>query len=150
MPHYLYHRGNHSGHSRPMLGIMRSIISALASSAHGPHDTSPTVSGDQAHSSAAPHRPARHGWATWNASQHAHNFEESARLLISGGMIPRGQSCSATRHVGRKSTKELLSLVPHSLVLFCRPVSMLIGQSATTQTDRPNCILAFKVYSGYG
>jgi hypothetical protein len=36
-------------------------------------------------------------------------------------MILRGQPCSATRHVGRKSAKELLSLVPCSHVLFCRP-----------------------------
>jgi hypothetical protein len=35
-------------------------------------------------------------------------------------MIPRSQQCNATQHVGRKSAKELLSLVPFSRVLFCR------------------------------
>jgi hypothetical protein len=68
-----------------------------------------------------PHRPTQCGRATRNVSQQAHDFEENAWSLISSGMIPRVQPCSTTRHMGRKSTKELLSLVPHSRVFFCRP-----------------------------
>jgi hypothetical protein len=33
---------------------------------------------------------------------------------------------------------------------FVAPVSMLIGQSATTQSGRPDCILAIEGYLGYG
>jgi hypothetical protein len=76
-----------------------------------------------------PRQRAQHGRATRNANQHAHDFE-SARPLIFGGKTPRRQPCSATRHVGRKSAKELLSLVPFSRVLFCHPCKF---------AHRPNC-----------
>jgi hypothetical protein len=40
------------------------------------------------------------------------------RPLISDGIIPRSKRCSALRHMGRKSAKELISLAPFSQILF--------------------------------
>jgi hypothetical protein len=67
---------------------------------------------------------------TKNLSRHAHNSEESLCPFILGDVIPISQWRSATRHVGCKLAKELLSLAPFFSFKypFITSVCTLIGQ----------------------
>jgi hypothetical protein len=73
---------------------------------------------------------------------HAHDFEESVRPLIFGGVTLVNQWRDATQRMGRKSTKELLSLASFfSYTLLSLLKVCPLAKSAIMQTDETRLYL---------
>jgi hypothetical protein len=85
-----------------------------------------TTSGDRACMSTMPIRPVWQG--SKKVSHHARDFEKSVWPLFLDGVIPTSQRRGATPHVGRKSVKQLQSIVSFFTHSFIASKNTWFGQ----------------------